>query len=82
MRASEVYIWSNGNVMVFDDHGNQIPKLQGTVFDLAMVKAASDRDTEFYFGRWDEGAVKMDVAWIFEKDAENVKEKLREEPES
>lgn len=49
--------WTNGMVMVFDQRGEQIPGLQGTVEDVrASVLAAARPDTTFEGGDWNSGA--------------------------
>ncbi len=45
--------WSNGNVMVFDERGEQVPHLQGRYEDVrADVLNAADDDTLFYHSEW------------------------------
>lgn len=62
VRAIEhVILWSNANVMVFGDTGNQVPDLQGVYFDVKdKVLESSDANTTFYHGVWREGCQRVD----------------------
>ncbi len=61
-----VYIWANGNVMVFDAEGQQIPDLQGVwVEKQADIEAAATPDTK-WLGRdepliWDSARARGDM---------------------
>jgi hypothetical protein len=52
-RIANIYLFSNGMVMVFDQDGRQIPEYQGPrerVLDL-LKRVASD-DAQWYEGTW------------------------------
>jgi len=75
MRLKTVYIWTNGNVIAFNEYGNQVPECQGFIFDKRVasnIRRFADEKTEFYFGRWF-GVEKMrcNFSWFWSK---NVKE--------
>lgn len=48
-KAKYVYKFDNGMLMVFDEHGQQIPSLQGSYSEELMekIKNNSDEGTEF-----------------------------------
>jgi len=78
MVVSKVYLWSNGNIMVFDEKGKQIPDLQRSdIFDLRSVKEASTKDTEFYFGKWKENLIKLEVSWLFNREISDPRAQRR-----
>lgn len=55
---SEVTLWSNGMLMVFDAHGQQMPEYQGPfTTELAKVFNDAPADTKFYIGDWQNGRV-------------------------
>jgi hypothetical protein len=61
MRVHNVIIWPNGMLMVFDEHGQQIPALQGRITDYEVFKnlaLAMDPETKIEFGDWPEHADK------------------------
>jgi len=68
MYIRKVYIFTNGNVMAFDENGKQVPEGQGFIFDVAksLVKYC-DEKTQFYFGQWRETAIPCDFSWWFKK---------------
>lgn len=67
-KIDAVWICDNGNVLVFDDKGEQVPEYQGFLFDIAdRLKEVCDRDTEFKFCRWQEWQKKCNFAWWFIK---------------
>lgn len=49
MTVSTAYLWENGNVMVFDEDGKQIPELQGqvTAERVRAIQRASTAQTEW-----------------------------------
>lgn len=51
MKPSHVTLWSNGNVMVFDEQGEQMPDLQQRG-DRAVqrIMSVAGEETKFYFG--------------------------------
>lgn len=50
-RVARVIAWDNGQVMVFDPRGNQIPVLQGRLPKVGdLVLAAADSGTTFDVG--------------------------------
>lgn len=54
----DVYIWTNGTVMVFAENGEQIPELQGPLADVA--EAISERlplGATIRFADWSEGSM-------------------------
>jgi hypothetical protein len=53
----DVYLWSNGSVMVFDHNGRQMVNLQGRFNDVRdRVLAAATDHTRFHIGSWTGGA--------------------------
>ena len=75
MKVSEVYIWSNGNIMAFDGSGQQITGLQGFILDAADgLKRNCDINTKWYWADRQAGRFDMDVRWWFEKQEENNQE--------
>lgn len=71
MKAKQVIFFANGNIMVFDKDGEQIPKCQGCILDIEVIKNLNkycDKSTEFYFGDWREKTKSpLNVKWWFEK---------------
>jgi hypothetical protein len=54
-RIDTVIRWANGNVMVFDEGGAQVPELQGRYDDPALrlrIMEAADDATVFEHGTW------------------------------
>jgi len=44
-----VYYWQNGNAMVFDQYGHQMPEHQGRTVDVQeRIEAAAPDGTEFH----------------------------------
>jgi len=37
MKLKTVYIWTNGNVMAFNEYGNQVPECQGFIFNRRVA---------------------------------------------
>ncbi len=65
MNVKTVYLFANGNVAVFDQNGQQIPKLQGSIFKV-MNKIANEADETTEFWMIQRGSiVRMQVAWYF-----------------
>lgn len=60
-----VILWSNGNVIVFDEKGEQVPELQGRadrVYGKILMKIATQEGIDrknigFEFGVWRRGTV-------------------------
>ena len=78
MRAKEVIVFTNGNIMVFDEKGNQIPSCQGCFLDTKIIEKLNkycDINTKFYFGNWNEKVKQfVNVKWWFEpKPVEGIK---------
>lgn len=51
----EVYLFTTGMVMVFDERGDQVPDLQGKLDDVRaaiLETTASNPDVEFWHARW------------------------------
>ena len=49
MKISKVYIYANGNIMVFDDHGKQIADIQGKGLS-GLHEVEKFRDVETVIG--------------------------------
>ena len=63
MKVKNVIIMLNGMVAVFDENDQQIPELQGSVFDVMnKIKLHTDIDTIFLMD-----TMEMNVEWYFEK---------------
>lgn len=64
----ECIIFSNGNVISFDEKGEQAPECQGFILDIAeKLKECCDENTRWKlgeFGRWTYGA---NLSWYWEK---------------
>jgi len=55
-----IILWSNGNVMVFDEHGKQMPEYQGRRKEAAEKLADADlSQTSFQIGSWNNGTLPM-----------------------
>jgi len=68
MKVKEVYIFTNGLTVVFDENGNQVPELQqGNIFDMRKILESSDKDTKFYFSEFQKWSKELDLKWIFEE---------------
>ena len=53
MTIVTVYAWTNGMVAVFDDHGQQVPDLQGRLSERkAMILESAGEDVLFHYARW------------------------------
>lgn len=51
-----VYLWSNGMVMAFDEQGQQMPDLQGTIEEVhSKVQQAANEGTIWHKGIWRQG---------------------------
>jgi len=68
MHIRKVYIFTNGNVMAFNEIEKQVPERQVFIFYVAksLVKYC-DEKTQFYFGRWRRTAIPCDFSWWFKK---------------
>lgn len=52
---TNVYIWDNGMVMVFDQVGQQMPDYQGHVDEVrSKIIADSPESAKLFVGRWRE----------------------------
>ena len=57
----DVYTWQGGQVMVFDQFGDQMPELQGRKEDVwEKIQARKRADTDFHTGHWRSGRVARD----------------------
>lgn len=57
----EVYHWSNNNVMVFDEKGNQMPDFQGNYLEVRdKILATVLPSTKFYRADW--GSNKKEIS--------------------
>lgn len=55
-----IVLWSNGVVMVFDEHGKQIPEYQGKRKQVAeKLKDADLSQASFQIGSWNQGVLPM-----------------------
>jgi len=55
-----VILWSNGTVMVFDEHGKQLPEYQGRRKEaIQKLMDADISDTTFQIGSWNQGTLPM-----------------------
>ena len=72
MKAKEVTIYKNGNIMAFDEKGEQMTNCQGCFLDVRIVKSLNkycDKDTQFYFGDWiHKMKDPVNVKWWFEQE--------------
>ena len=58
MEIKEVIIFTNGNVLCYDNEGKQMPMFQGFIFDVAeKLKENCDKDTKFMFMRYATGEI-------------------------
>lgn len=58
MAIASVILWSNGNLMVFGDDGEQMPEWQGRAVDyLAAVLAEAPETARWLVGDWRNGCV-------------------------
>jgi len=54
-------LWTNGIVTCFDEHGEQIPRLQGKFEDVKdSIERESTDDTIFEFGKWNDACIAVD----------------------
>ena len=64
MRAvslAQVYAFTNGMVMAFDRHGQQIPELQGRIEEAKPgIREHCEPETEFWTARWQTWRQQMD----------------------
>jgi len=68
MKAKKVIFFTNGNTMVFGNHGIQIPKLQGFIFDIVdKLQEACDEDTEFIYSKFGTNRIDCNFKWWFEQ---------------
>lgn len=59
-------ITTNGNVMAFDDDGNQIPECQGFILVVAsQIKIRSDENTVWLFGNFRDWLEPADFSWWY-----------------
>jgi hypothetical protein len=55
MKISEVIHFSNNQVMVFDQEGNQMPELQGDYWKVRdKILKNANKDTIFKIGIWEQ----------------------------
>jgi hypothetical protein len=60
MTICNVYVFPNGMVMVFNEHGVQMPDYQGKVTDVKeRILLAAVPETQFHFGVWNKGDVPL-----------------------
>jgi len=68
MKAKEVFIFTNGLTIIFDENGNQIPELQqGNIFDMRKILENSDINTKFHFSKFQEWSEELNLEWVFEE---------------
>ena len=65
----KVAFFTNGNVMVFNEDGEQIPKLQGFIAEvIEKIFEESNINTEFEFADWNlKEAFPCNFKWWFER---------------
>ena len=64
MRIKNVYLMNNGMVAVFNEKNEQVPELQGVIFEvMKKIGEAADKYTEFYFN----SPVKSNIRGYFQK---------------
>lgn len=55
-RAKSVWLWTNRNVSVFDEHGAQIAEVQAELscysLDKVVAQRVIDEADEFYVAKW------------------------------
>ena len=62
MKVRHVWIFANGMVAVTDENGQQIPHLQGPIFEvMETIGKVADAETTFHVPPL------LNVAWYFEK---------------
>lgn len=67
-KVKDVFIFTNGNVMVMDENGEQMSEYQGFILDVASKLAeACDKDTNFEISEWKDWRETLDFSWWFEK---------------
>lgn len=70
MHIKEVYFWSNGSIMAFNDEGEQQIKCQGFILDTKIITNLNkfcDDKTSFHFGDWKKQNINCDFSWWFKK---------------
>lgn len=65
-RIMRVICWQNGQVMVFDQDGLQMPEYQGRLSEVkAKILAAAGSDTLFEIGNWNTGQFRKITREVF-----------------
>ena len=74
MKVEKAIIFTNGMIMAFDEQGEQIPKCQGCILDIKVVKNLNkycDEDTIFSFAKWKERIyANLNLKYWFKKNKE------------
>ena len=67
MKVTEVVIFHNGMVVVFDENGKQIPELQGPIFEVMdKIGKAADENTKIHIAHSSASArEQLNVSWWF-----------------
>lgn len=61
-QIKDVFITANGLVVVFDENGQQLPKLQGVIFEVMnKIGKHANEFTQFHV------AQELDVSWWFKE---------------
>ncbi len=65
----DVIFFTNGNVMVFDEDGEQIPELQGFIMDITpKLISVCNEYTQFSYMEFRSGeTLDCDFSWWFER---------------
>lgn len=67
MKVKHVYLFQNGMVAAFNEHDEQIPILQGVIFEVMnKIGQYADEDTKFLFSE------SINVSWYFKKKKETT----------
>lgn len=68
-KVKDVFIFTNGNTMVMDESGEQLPEYQGFILDIAgKLMDVCDEETNFECKEFRTGhGVRLDISWWFEK---------------
>lgn len=67
-KVKDVFIFTNGNTMVMDVNGEQMPDYQGFILDIApRLIEVCDKDTNFEFAKWKGWSETANFSWWFEK---------------
>lgn len=66
MGIDTVIIFTNGNVMVCDENGEQMCDYQGFILDIAgKLKTDCDKDTKWKMGSYRDGVMEANFSWWF-----------------